>query len=135
MATCMFVASGLDFAVDDYLRRSPFKVGTVFRKGDVPPLDNPNRVPRPDSGFVVIVGDDPERKVTSQLGVAFDFLISNDKELRSLRKVGVDNMLLDFTVVRSQSVDQSEYFPPELIEAMARLGMGLTTSTVLIPQG
>ena len=53
MGVCVFVASGLDFDVDRYLAGSPFKAMMVFRKGDVPPENNPQRLPRPDSGFVV----------------------------------------------------------------------------------
>ena len=135
MATCLVVASGLDFAVDNYLRKSPFTARTLFHKGTIPPLNNPNRIPRPDSGFVVIVGDDNEPTVLSQLQVAFDFLNRYDKELRHLKQVGVDNMLLDFTVMRSNAVDQAAYFPPELIQAMASLEVGSSDSTVRITQG
>jgi hypothetical protein len=132
MATCFFIASGSDFPVDEYLRRSPLKACSIFRKGTIPPMYNPKQIQRPDSGFVVVVGDDSEPGVLSQLGVAFDFLTRNDKELRHLRQVGVDNMLLDFTVMRNHTVDQAAYFPPELIQAMASLGMGMITSTVLV---
>ncbi len=131
MATCLFVASGLEFDVNEYLHGSPFKPRAIFYKGDVPLLNNPKRQPRPDSGFVVIVGDDQERSATSQLQTAFNFLIQHEPELQSVKRVGVDNMLLDFTVVRGHEVDKSEYFPPELIQRLAGLGMGLVTSTVL----
>lgn len=130
MATCLFVASGLNFDVDDYLRHSPFKVNTVFHKGTVPPRGNPNRLPRPDSGFVVIVGEDGEPAVSAQLGRAMEFLIQNDKELQSLQQYGVDNMLLDLTAFRRHTIDQYEYFPPGLIQAMARQGMGMSVSAI-----
>ena len=135
MATCLFVASGLDFAVDNYLRKSPFTARTLFHKGTIPPLNNPNRIPRPDSGFVVVVGDDNEPTVLSQLQVAFDFLNRNEMEIRRLKQFGVDNMLLDFTVVLNHAIRQSFYFPPELIQTMARLGMGFVTSAVLLDRG
>jgi hypothetical protein len=34
--------------------------------------------------------------------------------------------------MRNHTVDQAAYFPPELIQAMASLGMGMITSTVLV---
>ena len=135
MATCIFVASGLEFAVDDYLRRSPFKAMTVFRKGTVPQKDNPQGIPRPDSGFCVLVGSETAGGIRTQLRNALQFLIRHDTELRRIRKVGVDNMLFDFGVARSHDLQEAEYFPPELIQAMAQLGMGMITSTVLLPQG
>jgi len=134
MATCLFVASGLDFAVDDYLRRSPFQPQTVFRKGTVPRLD-PNQTPRPDSGFAVVVADDREPTMELQHGMALEFLSRHKKELQHLQRIGVDNMLFDFGVERGHALQRSDYIHPELIQAMARLGMGLIISTVLIPKG
>jgi len=131
----MFVASGLEFAVDDYLRRSPFKAINIYRKGTVPPLDNPQQIPRPDSGFIVLIGDDPANTIQTQLQNAMQFLHQHGKEIRRLRKVGVDNILFDFGIVRSHALQQAGYIPPELIQAMAGFDMGLVTSTVLLPQG
>ena len=41
MGVCAFVASGLNFDVDRYLQGSPFKARNTFRKGQIPPKDNP----------------------------------------------------------------------------------------------
>lgn len=135
MATCIFVASGLEFAVDDYLRRSPFKAATVFRKGTVPQRNNPQGHPRPDSGFCVLVGNETAGGIQPQLQNAMQFLVRHETELLRLRKIGVDNMLFDFGVARSHALEEAEYFPPELLQEMARLDMGMVTSSVLLPQG
>jgi hypothetical protein len=135
MGVCVFVASGLSFDVDRYLAGSPFKAMAVFRKGDVPPKNNPERKPRPDSGFVVLISGDQELGLSQQLKEALGFLDRHEAELRAVRKVGVDNMLLDLSVQVADKMQQAEYLPPELIIALGRLGMGLIFSVVQLPRG
>ena len=135
MGVCVFVASGLSFDVDRYLAGSPFKAMAVFRKGDVPPKNNPERKPRPDSGFVVLISGDQELGLSQQLKEALAFLDRHEAELRAVRKVGVDNMLLDLSVQVADKMQQAEYLPPELIIALGRLGMGLIFSVVQLPRG
>jgi hypothetical protein len=136
MAHTIFVASGLNFAVDDYLRGSRFIPKSVFYKGTIPTLDNPQNIPRPDSGFVVLIDSDNEATVLRQFQKAFDFLAAQEKELLKMRKYGVDNMLFDFGVPRStRTLDHYVYLPPELLKAMSRFEMGLTISIVLVAQG
>jgi hypothetical protein len=135
MGVCVFVASGLNFDVDRYLAGSPFKAMTVFRKGDVPAKNNPDKKPRPDSGFVVLISADKELGLGQQLGEALAFLTAHDAELKAVRQVGVDNMLLDLGVETGNKVQQAEYIPPELIATLGRLGMGLIFSVVQLPRG
>jgi len=134
MGICAFVASGLNFDVDSYLRSSPFKAKTVFRKGVVPSKDNPTLHPRPDSGFVVLVSSD-EGGLSSQVAAALEFLVKHEKDIVELRKHGVDNMLLDFGVEMGGQIQQSEYLPPDLLLAMARFRMGIIFSAIRIPRG
>jgi hypothetical protein len=49
--------------VDAYFPRSPFKdkIATMFRKGQIPTKDNPERIARPDSGFVHMVSQPKSR--------------------------------------------------------------------------
>jgi hypothetical protein len=129
MGVCVFVASGLSFDVDRYLQDSPFKAMTVFRKGDIPPMNNPERKPRPDSGFVVLIGGDQEPDLSRQLKEALAFLNQHETELKAVREAGVDNMLLDLGLQVRDKV-QAEYLPPELVAALGRLGMGLIFSVV-----
>ncbi len=46
MGVCAFVASALNFDADRYLENSPFKAMAAFRKGEVPPEDNPKQADR-----------------------------------------------------------------------------------------
>ena len=135
MGVCVFVASGLSFDVDRYLVGSPFKAMAVFRKGDVPPKNNPEKNPRPDSGFVVLLSGDREPGIRHQLRESLAFLDQHEAELKAMRKVGVDNMLLDLGVEVGEKLQQAEYLPPELIGALGRLGMGLIFSVVQLPRG
>jgi len=137
MGTCMFVASGLNFDVDAYFPGSPFKdkIATVFRKGQIPPRDNPQKIARPDSGFVHMVSATREPHLQFQIGPALEFLSRNRKEFERLKRVGVDNMLLDFGMEGQQTIERAQYLPPELLKAMSRFHMGLIFSTVRIPSG
>jgi len=134
-AFCLFVASGLNFDVDAYLKSSPFKARSVFRKGDIPVKDNPKRESRPDSGFVVLVSSEGGPGLSAQVGLAMQFLSKYEKEISRLKLQGVDNMLLDFGVELGDEIQHAEYLPPELLAVMARFGMGLIFSAVRIPRG
>jgi hypothetical protein len=131
----MFVASGLSFDVDRYLASSPFKAMTVFRKGDVPTDDNPQKQQRPDSGFTILLSDDGQPGLSDQIEAALDFLIEHENELDRLKIFGVDNLLLDFAVERKAELQRSEYLPPELIIALGRFRMGLVFSAIQLPRG
>ena len=137
MGTCMFVASGLNFDVDAYFPGSPFedKIATVFRKGQIPTKDNPQKIPRPDSGFVHMVSATQEPHLKCQIAPALEFLSKYEKEFACLKRMGVDNMLLDFGMEGQQTIERAQYLPPELIVALSRYHMGLVFSTVRIPSG
>jgi hypothetical protein len=135
MGVCVFVASGLNFDVDRYLAGGAFKAMSVFRKGEIPPKNNPERKPRPDSGFVVLVSDDPQPNLSKQFADALRFLVEHQAELKAVKAVGVDNMLLDLGMQAGNQVTQAEYLPPELIAALARLGMGVMFSVLQLPRG
>ena len=137
MGTCMFVASGFDFEVDAYFPCSPFKdqIATVFRKGQIPTRDNPQKIARPDSDFVHMVSAMQEPHLNCQIAPPFEFLSKYEKEFARLKKVGVDNMLLDFGLEGQQTIERAQYLPPELIVALSCYHMGLVFSTVRIPSG
>jgi hypothetical protein len=133
----MFVASGLNFDVDAYFPGSPFKdqIATSFRKGQIPTRDNPQKIARPDSGFVHMVSATQETHLNCQIAPALEFLSKYDKEFARLKSMGVDNMLLDFGMEGQQTIERAQYLPPELIAAMSRYYMGLIFSTVRLPSG
>ena len=109
MGVCAFVASGLNFDVDLNLKSCPFKAISVFRKGQIPPKDNPQRQPRPDSGFVMLVSEGPGDLSSQQIEEVLLFLFKSEKELDRLKNAGVDNMLLDFGVELTGQLQQSQY--------------------------
>jgi hypothetical protein len=135
MGVCVFVASGLNFDMDGYLAKSPFKTMSVFRKGDIPPKDNPQRQPRADSGFTVLVAQSQGAGLSKEVPEALLFLSRHKQEMLRLRNHGVDNLLFDFGMESQGMIQQAEYLPPELIAALARFDMGLIFSTVQIPKG
>jgi hypothetical protein len=135
MGICAFVASGLNFDVDRYLTNSPFKPVNVFRKGQIPAKENPDRQPRPDSGFVVLLSQDNEPNLFRQIQEALAFLLNRGKELDHLTELGVDNMLLDFGVQQDDRLQHSQYLPPELILALGAWKMGVVFSTIQVPRG
>jgi hypothetical protein len=124
----MFMAAGLRFDSDRYLRSSPFKAISVFRRGEVPPKDNPTREQRPDSGFLVLVSHDEHPQLTEQVVDAMGFLTAHSKELEKLRAAGVEKMLFDFGSHQEHVMQRSQYLPPELLQAMAKHQMGLVFS-------
>jgi hypothetical protein len=107
----------------------------VFRKGQIPTRDNPQKIARPDSGFVHMVSATQEPHLKCQLAPALEFLSKYEKEFARLKKMGVDNMLLDFGMEGQQTIERAQYLPPELIVALSRYHMGLVFSTVRIPSG
>ena len=84
---------------------------------------------------MVLVSGDQKLELNQQLQEALAFLDRHHAELRSVRKVGMDNMLLDLGVQVGDKMQQAQYLPPELIAALGRLGMGLVFSVVQLPRG
>ena len=118
MGACVFVASGLRFDVDGYLRTSPFKPVSVFRRGEIPTKESSTR---PDSGFVVLIR---EGSLTDQISAALMFLSRHERDFQTMRQHGVDNLLFDFGVERAGKIQESHYLPPELISRMGQLDAG-----------
>jgi len=129
MGACVFVASGSSFDVNGYLRTSPFKAASVFRRGDIPREET---VARPDSGFTVIVC---EGDIGKQAESAMSFLARHERDLQALRRWGVDDVLFDFGVERTWELQEAHYLPPKLIARMGHLGLGLSFTTVQLPRG
>ena len=133
MGVCVFVASGLNFDVDAYLKGSPFKPTAVFRKGQVPSRGNPERIPRPDSGFAAVIGMDDQPGIGALVPEVFRFLLANDGEFEAMKKAGVDNHLLDFPVFQQTPTPLTDYLPPEFLIAMASFGLGMMISVIALP--
>lgn len=135
MGVAAFIATGLDFDVDGFLKRSPFKPASVFRKGDIPPKDNPTQQPRPDSGFVVVIQGNEQPAILPQVQAAYDFLGLHEQEICRARNMGADTMMLDFGVPHQAILQQSVFLQPPLIEEAGKLGLGIMFSVITWPQG
>jgi hypothetical protein len=132
MGVCVFVASGLNFRMDDFLRKNPFQTTSKFYKGAVLRRD---LVPRPDTGFTVLLGQDEDPTLQNQAQQAIRFLLKNERELEAMKEFGADNLLLDFGFAPPAQLQSSVYLPPELLLGMARFRLGLIFSVVQLPRG
>jgi len=132
MGACAFVASGVAFDVDAYVRDTPLEVLSVFHKGEVRPEAGPDTEPRPDSGFVAYVSEDDFPHLIDQVGDAVDFLEADQNEFERLQKLGADMMLLDFRVSQQHKEPKIHSVPPELVQAMSRFHMGFVFSVEVI---
>ena len=131
MGVCAFMASGVNFDVDRYLESSPFKATVVFRKGEMPAKD----YTRPDSGFVMVVSEDPGTDPTQKIRGAVLFLVQHEKELDRLRDIGAEHLLLDVGFETDDKLQHTEFLPPELIAILTRFRMGLAISAHQFPRG
>ncbi len=129
MATCVFLASGPDFAVDECFQMSPFRPHVVFHQG-TPPAGASGQPPRLESGFTVVVHEDLEPSLRFQVGQALDFLARHEHELIRLRTLGATTLALNFGVTRSDTQEHCDSIPPALVQAMARFHMGLNITSV-----
>jgi hypothetical protein len=134
MGVCGFVASGVNFEVDEYLRTTPFEVLCVFHKGGGRGAGDLESGPRPDSGFAAVVSHDDLPHLLDQVSEALEFLEVHEKELERLKGLGVDRMALDFRVPHFDNPQPTHELPAALITAMSRWGMDLIFSVVEIPE-
>ena len=72
-------------------------------------MNTPERKSKSDSGFVVLVSGDQELGLVPRLKEALAFLNEQGAELKAVRKVGVDNMLLDFGVQVADKIQQAVF--------------------------
>lgn len=134
MGVCGFVASGVDFDVDAYLRDTPFEVLCVFHRGDSRPDGSPEDGPRPDSGFAAVVSHDDFPHLLDQVSEALEFLEVHEQDLEKLKKLGVERMALDFHAPHFDNPQPTHQLSRELITAMSRWNMDLVFSVVEIPE-
>ncbi len=122
--------------MDEFLRGSPFLPKTKYYKGQIPTKDNPKKLPRPDSGFVVLVSHDQKGDdISVQRQDAYNFLHRYEGEIQRAKIFGADNFLLEFGIQLGQAIETPVYLPPELIAVLSRLQMGLNFSAVQLGRG
>jgi hypothetical protein len=125
--SCVLLAEGVSFAVDEFLARSAFKPNAVFHRGE-PRF----RAPHPDgakfsaSAFMLTASEADFSQVQLQIADAIHFLEQNQTELaRLVAFPGVEAVYLDFGIEERNIAAQSERFPPRLLSILASLGIWL----------
>lgn len=133
MGICAFVATGLKFDVDGYLRNSPLKPFMVYHPGEALKLGEVSWRPQKEAGFMTLVGQDPEPSLLEQAMKALAFLSQNKAELERLKEAGAEKLHLDFAITKAQISDRAQYLPPQLLLAMGQSGVGLVFSVIDTP--
>ena len=127
MAGCVLRASGVAFPVDKFLRRSSFTPCLIWHTGE---KRLTARSKRTDSGFNLMVSEALD--LPSQVQETIDFLKHCRKELLRLKNTpGIDNLLLDFGILRRDVAAQFDCFPVELVRLAGTFGMALELSQYL----
>jgi len=118
-----FEASGEDFDVNAFLAESSLAC-TPFYRGDDDPVQNHAILQH--SGFSLTVRAPDGQTAAEKIAEVFDFLTSNEAELRRLQSYpGVTSLCLRcrYHVPRDQML--GEYLPPELIRLAGSLGLAI----------
>ena len=125
--SCVLRASGVDFAVDEFLAGSAISPIAVFRRGEPRlPASQPEGPKLSASGLHIVVSDADFSKLRVQIEDAIHFLEQNRSELaRLVAFPGVGNVSLDFGIEERGVAAQSEHFPPNLLRIAGNLGIWL----------
>ncbi len=125
MPGCVLRVSGRDFAVDEFLARSPLTPCKVWRAGE-PRFGH--RPPHVDFGFNVVVSDAPGDDFPAQVEDAISFLaVHHDELTRLMASAGVEAEL-DFGIERGDVAVQSDILPAPLIRLAGALGLAIEMS-------
>jgi hypothetical protein len=135
MGVCVLNVSGLNFRVGEFLKESPFKPSSVYHRGDIPKCKNPERIPRPDSGFVILINEDQVVDTVEQIKAARRFLNDFATELQRAKEFGADDLRMDFAQLRGRGVQESQYFPPDFLFLTGKMGIGIEASSVQLATG
>lgn len=134
MGVATLVVTGLNLDVDQFLKRSPFRPNSIFRKGEIPIKASPPQ-PRPDSGFTVPVSMDGEPTIDRQIKEVELFLATFEQEIRRAQAMGADIIMLDFGIPLQGILQQVEYLPAKLVGILGKLGIAIVISMVQLPKG
>jgi len=107
--SCMFRATGLDFAVDKFLQQSTLIPDSVWRRGE---RRLAKRV-HEGSGFSMVASHADMSNLQQQVEDAIPFLKANQVELEQLQNFpGIERIYLDFGIEDRDVAVQCDYFPP-----------------------
>ncbi|XYH99534.1 hypothetical protein ACMHYB_07170 [Sorangium sp. So ce1128] len=103
----------------------------MFLAGTPRLTTKPDGIKHTHSGFTVTVSD-AEWTLRDQAHDACSFLAAHEAELATLSSLPeVEDVRLDFPIEQRDVLAQSEYFPPDLVRAAGRAGIGLELTIYL----
>src|SRR5262245_8736272 len=133
---CVLRASGKKFEVDRFAKNTSLPICARYRRGDQRTTTSKKWKRWSTSGVNLEVSNCDFDNLAEQIKDACKFLNLYEKELKKLARFpGVEFMTLDFGISQRVVVSQHEYFPPELLEAAGKLGIGLEISLYQISPG
>ncbi len=121
--------SGTNFNVDQYLAQVEMSA-VVLKVGHKGTRNSPNQKNAyAFSGVNMLVSDHKFSELDKQIENALTFLQTYAAELRLLATFpGVEDVVFDFSIEARDVIVQADYFPPELLQRMGDLGIGLVVS-------
>jgi hypothetical protein len=121
--------SGTDFDVDCFLEESQYTPCAVYRRGEPRWRSNPTGPKNDRSGINLVASDADFDDVATQIEETIAFLTQNMEELQRLRMYpGVEDIILDFGIRRSDEPIQNIEFPSALLRLAGALDITLDLS-------
>jgi hypothetical protein len=127
--SCVLRVSGKTFASRSYAARTTLPVIRAYARGEAREAGPVTGRKHSASGVDVEVSRADAANLTRQIRDAIAFLERHRRALSRLRRTsGVEEITLDFGIAARDAAAQFDYFPPELLLAAGRLGIGLEVS-------
>jgi hypothetical protein len=121
-------AAGANFDVDRFCAETRLSVCRVFRREERLPN---RRCERP--GVTIAVCDAQLEDLPGQIDETIAFLTVNEQQIQALRLFpGVEDLTLDFWILRRDVYAQFDRLPPELVRLAGSLGLGIELSQYLL---
>ncbi len=129
--SCVLRASGKNFDVDSFLKKSKLQPCAVFRRGEPKFMNKPKGKKRTMSGLNIPVSNAAMTNFRKQVKDAIQFMSKNKKEIRKLINAkGIDGTELDFGTSRDEHTFLQEFvFPIELTVLASSLGLEVRLSS------
>lgn len=120
--SCHLYVTGVDFAVDDFLKDSDFVPQLVYRKGKR--LGKSAKMKK--SGIIVTVGGEGYDEKKGLIYNVTAFIKKNQPELKRLREFpNVENMYFTFDLHKREEIIQTDLIPSNLLFLIGRLKIDL----------
>jgi hypothetical protein len=128
--SCVLTVLGTKLDPDAFLKHSKLKPLVVWCKGEpVLPRTKPKGKKFPTSGFKFEASRKGFGNLKGQIEDAIRFLKKWQREILKLtRYSGVEESYLNFGIWRRNVVCQGDAFPPEIVQAAGRAGVGIVLS-------